>query len=210
MRSIIFYSMLFSALSTGLIGNRASIPVFLYQPSEKNKITAGIANENEMSFADLEEGTYYIRCRAGAQKYLDVSWSCRNESSCKVQLWSLGNTTSNNKWVIKKEGIPLLAEYSIKSVVNGKYLTSYGNDNGDPVNVQEREKILLQTDPHNISTWKFELISSSAALYKIKNKGCNKYLDAANGCVNDNGCKVQIWGGNGESLSSNWFLVKAN
>lgn len=209
MKAIIFYSVFLSALSAGPAGERALIPFFL-QP-EKTVTTAVVpAAGKEIAFADLEEGTYYIRCRAGSQKYLDVSWSCRNESSCKVQLWSLGNTTSNNKWVIKKEGISLLGEYSIKSVVNGKYLTSYGDDNGDPINVQDREKYLIQTDPRGISTWKFEVISISAGLYKIKNKACNKYLDAANGCVNDNGCKVQIWSGEGNALSSNWFLVKAN
>lgn len=206
MKAIIFYSMLVASLSSGIIDTNCAIndPSVIGPPAAmKEKVIT-------KSFADLEEGTYYIRCRAGAQKYLDVSWSCRNESTCKVQLWSLGSTTSNNKWVIKKEGIPVFGEYSIKSVVNGKYLTSYGNDNGDPIEVQEREKYLIQTDPRGISTWKFEVISIDVGLYKIKNKACNKYLDAANGCVNDNGCKVQIWGGQGESLSSNWFLVKAN
>ncbi len=154
-----------------------------------------------------EEGTYYIKCRAGT-KYLDVSWSCRNNTSCKVQLWSLGNNTSNNKWVIKKEGLPFSGEYSIRAVVNGKYLTSYGDDNGDPVDVSEREFIFPITDPHSIATWYFEEIGYNIGLYKIKNKGCNKYLDAANNCVNENGCKVQIWSGQGEALSSNWFLIK--
>ena len=48
---------------------------------------------------DLDEGTYYIKSMAGSHKYLDVSWSCKDESICKVQLWSLGNTTTNDKWV---------------------------------------------------------------------------------------------------------------
>jgi hypothetical protein len=159
---------------------------------------------------DLAEGTYYIRNRAGTNKYLDVSWSCKDEPRCKVQLWSLGSTTTNDKWVIKRAGLPLVSPYTLQSVCNNKYLTGIGADNGDDLQVEAR--IGIGTMWRSRQEWRFKYVTTAAdgsKIFKIYNEETGKYLDAVNDCVSENGCKVQVWS-DGTSYSRQWFLVKTN
>ena len=142
---------------------------------------------------DLPEGTYYILSKAGANKYLDVSWSCKDEPNCKVQLWSLGSTTTNDKWVIKRAGLPLVSPYTLKSVCNNKYLTGIGDDNGDGLDVQAR--LGLTDSWRGRQEWRFKFVNSAygaEGVFKIYNDVKKKYLDVVNGCVNENGCKMQV------------------
>lgn len=161
---------------------------------------------------DIAEGTYYIKCRAGSpnNKYLDVSWSCKDEPNCKVQLWSLGNSTSNNKWVVKKEGLPLIGGYTIKSVVNDKYLTGIGDDNGDPPDVEARMNIMQAWRTNQEWKIKKSKTAGGAMIFNIYNKATGKYLDAVNSCVSENGCKVQVWSYKEGDFSQDWWFVKVN
>lgn len=173
---------------------------------------------------DLQEGTYYIVNGASStNKYLDVSGSCLDESICKVQLYDMGQSPSNNQWVVKKiDGI--LGGYTLKCVANNKYLDADLNPhdpqenildvtfnltpnvffNGCKINTAPRTSSLL---PRTNQEWK--IVYRGNGKYSIKCIMSGLYLDAVNNCVDQNGCKVQLWEDYSQATQK-WKFVKAN
>lgn len=163
---------------------------------------------------ELKEGVYYIKS-AASTKYLDVSGSCLDEALCKVQLWDLGQSTSNNKWVVTKiDGI--LGGYTLKCVANNKFLDADlafpGGDllksnvfeNGCGINVASRISSAL---PRTNQEWK--IVPRGNGTYTIKCIMSGLYIDAVNSCVNSNGCKIQLWE-DYDHVTRKWKFVKAS
>jgi hypothetical protein len=173
---------------------------------------------------ELAEGTYFIiNSASSTNKYLDVSGSCLNDDICKVQLWDLGDSPSNNKWVIKKiDGV--LGGYTLKCVANNKFLDADMNPhdpptgiidvsfnvtpnvffNGCKVNTAARISNLL---PRTNQEWK--IVYRGNGKYTVKCIMSGLYLDAVNDCVNQNGCKVQLWEDYSQATQK-WKFVKTN
>lgn len=164
---------------------------------------------------NLAEGTYHIiNAASTTNKQLNVHNGCLDESICKVQLYQ-PSTASNNKWVVSKiDGI--LGGYTIKSVANNKFLDADlslpgGNllvanvfENACKVNTASRISSAL---PRTNQEWK--IVNRGNGLYTIKCIMSGLYLDAANACVNENLCGVQLWE-NYSQASQKWKFVKVN
>ena len=174
----------------------------------------GEANYQDM---DISEGTYYIKTAAVdptrtdyPARYIDLSWSCKDEPTCKTQMWTLGNTTSNNKWIIKNAGLPLVGGYTIASKANSKFLAC-GSDNGEVPWVEKREERLTHFW-RQYQEWKIKKIKTDrygTPVYKIYNIATGKYLDIKDDCLGEKGCKLQVWSVK-DNESQEWYLVKTN
>lgn len=149
----------------------------------------------------VPEGKYYIRLLKG-RKYLDVSGSCADENGCKVQLWSLGQSKSNNIFDIKKQAVG----YTIKS--GGKFLEIDANtlmaNNG---RVQMWEANALGGHLPN-QVWLFFKVADNK--YVIRNVASLKVLDANDDCTGENGCRVKQYDGQSNDATQVWVLEKAN
>ncbi|MFL5742207.1 MAG: RICIN domain-containing protein [Flavisolibacter sp.] len=162
----------------------------------------------------LAEGTYYIvNAASTSNKGLNVSSDCVNEPLCKVQLND--GQTSNNKWLVSKiDGI--LGGYTIKSVANNKFIDADlslpgGNlfvanvfENGCKINTAARLSSLV---PRTNQEWK--IVNRGNGQFTIKCIMSGLYLDAANNCVNQNGCGVQLWE-NYTQATQKWKFVRVN
>ncbi len=154
----------------------------------------------------LTEGVYYIRSAAGSGKYLDMEYACRNDAFCKVQTYGLGNTTSNNKWRLKKvDGV--IGGYTLQVEINDKYLDAdMWSIGGNGTKVQVASRLPFGSVRTN-QEWKF--VKRSDGNYTIKNIFSGRYLDSFNACVNQNGCGVQLWDDYGH-ITRKWKLVRAD
>jgi hypothetical protein len=150
----------------------------------------------------LEEGVYYIRCYQG-KKYLDISGSCSDENGCKVQLWELGKSSSNNKFEIKRYA----GGYTIKGL--GRFVEVDANgllSNNTRVQIWDANIIGGQHAPNQV--WLFFKVKDNK--YIIRNAGSLKVLDAGDDCTGTNGCRVRQYDAQNSDPTQVWVLEKAN
>lgn len=154
----------------------------------------------------VEDGDYTLRLLQG-RKYLDVSGSCVGQNGCKVQLWDIGKSVSNNRFFIRKE----IGGYSIR---NGS------GDNPDFLEVDANELLKnhgrvqmweanLPLGGHNGNQlWHFYPIPNKAGHYLIRNVVSGKVLGAKKDCVNQNGCNVRQANVVNNDASQVWILSR--
>ena len=164
----------------------------------------------------ISNGTYYIKCLKSG-KYLDISASCMNSNGCKSQLWSLGNSTSNNKFVITKQ-FPVGYTIRCYGCSGTKFLEVNGQpdkvfDNGTEVQTYTygfTDNPATFWNDANANTpnqiWLFYKIADGK--YIIRNLASLKVIDANDDCVTENGCKVKQWSAISNDATQVWVLEK--
>ncbi len=168
--------------------------------------------------SDFPEGTYYIRSAAGSKKYLDVSWNCRLENGCAAQLYPIGNTTSNNRFKVKKVFGPL-GGYTISCELDdnilgvpykkARYLDAdFNNTNRNGCRVQFWDNVLIGLKTNQ--EWYIVPIANTGK-FIIKCVKDKKVLDAVNKDVSGTGvCILQLWRENAIDLTQQWTFEKIN
>lgn len=144
----------------------------------------------------VQEGRYYIRCLQG-QKYLDVDGPCAGQDGCKAQLWSLGQSPSNNVFRISKT----VGGYRIEN--GNKFLEVKAEEllaNGGRIQVWGR----IPGAVHQV--WLFYRVDGNR--YVIKNAATGKVLDAVDACTGNNGCQVQQWNPRNSDPTQVWILER--
>jgi hypothetical protein len=148
----------------------------------------------------IPEGTYYLKLYKGG-KFLDVSGDCfsRGEDGCEVQLWSLGQSRSNNKVTVKRDGVWYLMKMGDK-VVEMKLDDAF----------EARGRV--QTWGYNPfalnQKWLFCRVKKDH--YVIVNAMNLKALDAVNDETGQNGGRLQTYRARDNDSTQVWVLEKAS
>ncbi|MGH7307636.1 MAG: RICIN domain-containing protein [Candidatus Rokuibacteriota bacterium] len=154
----------------------------------------------------VADGVYYLRLLEG-RKYLDISGGCRGQNGCKVQLWSIGESTANNRFRIKK----VTGGYTIQngSGDNIDFLEVDGNDLlDDPGRIQMWEANLPFGGHNANQLWHFYQVPNRAGLFVIRNVATSKVMDAVNNCVNQNGCEIRQRSARNNDPTQVWILQR--
>jgi hypothetical protein len=147
---------------------------------------------NNLLANPVPDGTYYIRLLQG-RKFLDISGGCRGQNGCKVQLWDIGQSASNNKFKVKK----VVGGYTIQngSGDNIDFLEVDADDLLDAPDAAGRIQMWEANLPfggHNANQlWHFYQVPNRAGLFVVRNAATGKVMDAVNNCVGQNGCTVR-------------------
>ncbi|MGB3006028.1 MAG: C1 family peptidase [Chitinophagaceae bacterium] len=173
--------------------------------------------------ADIEQGTYYIKCASGG-KYLDVQGNCVNNNGCNVILNRIDETPDNNKFMVLKVKGPL-GGYTLRCISGDKFLDGNSSPvdppsnplditfdltpklfvNGCLMQVWERTDPLF---PRTNQEWSIEKLPNGR--YIIKNILSGKVIDAVNADVNKDGGKVQLYSRVLNDDTQEWIFEKVN
>ncbi len=170
---------------------------------------------------DLTEGTYYIKCVRGG-KYLDVEYDCRNNNGCKVQLYSLGQTPTNNQFRVKKVA-GVIGGYTLQCVAGNKYIDGNMDPVSPPTSILDLDfdltpKVFVNGTRLQVwergcgvcvrtnQEWGIQRLSNGH--YVIKNIMSGKVIDAVNADVNANGGKVQLYSRVSGDDTQEWIFEK--
>jgi murein DD-endopeptidase MepM/ murein hydrolase activator NlpD len=133
---------------------------------------------NNVTGSAIQDGNYYLRLVKGS-KYLDVSGSCVGQNGCKVQLWDVGSSTSNNIFTVQKQ---LAGGYKLFNTNKALEVRAEElGQNGGKVQVWDSN-----VGPHQ--TWLFYHVDGSKFI--VRNAASLKVLDADGTCTGTNGCSV--------------------
>ena len=154
----------------------------------------------------VADGTYELRLLRG-RKFLDISASCRGQNGCKVQLWDIGQSRSNNRLKIKKE----IGGYSLRngSGDNLDFLEVDGNELFKQYGDIQMWEANLPLGGHNANQlWHFYAVPNRPGLFVIRNVASGRVLTGKSACVNQNGCKVFQKTAQDNSSAQVWILEK--
>jgi hypothetical protein len=158
---------------------------------------------DNISGTAIAEGTYYIKCYKDGKNLKVYQNNCVAENGYKVVLYSLGGSTCDNKFTIKKYG----PGYTIKSA--DKFLEIRMEEiafNGGKLQMWEPNLPGSNHAPNQL--WWFFKIPNQPDKYLIRNLNSLKVLDANNDCTNQNDCKVKQYDAINNDPTQVWVMEK--
>lgn len=168
-------------------------------------LSGGLYSQN-YDLEELEEGTYYIQVDSSS-RYLDVRGSCEMENGCQVQLYGLGRSDKNNKFIFEKVGYRkyLIHSYASGKVVEAKWETidQYGGD------VQLWDHVPIVGDIKGNQVWNVVQLSRERGIYKIFIDSL-KCMAVSSAGMHKNKTKVKIYPmeNNGTEYRVYWKLIR--